>query len=156
VVAEMSASTFLGLIEKQPRMMIELFLDALTRSESPRWHSAPSTVLGVLTGPGVQVEGLIAGMYKELSRFGQVRRLSRDLVEGALDHPGIAACEPGGLEDVRLSRLINETELAADFVVIETGDQPDHWARRAMGMVDQLLLVVSPSISSGEMDRLDS
>jgi predicted acylesterase/phospholipase RssA len=57
---------------------------------------------------------------------------------------------------VRLSRFINETELAADFVVVETGDQPDHWARRAMGMVDRLLLVVSPSISSGEMDRLEA
>ncbi|HEX6221939.1 MAG TPA: cyclic nucleotide-binding domain-containing protein [Acidimicrobiia bacterium] len=156
VVAEMSEQTFLGLIDKQPRMMVELFLDALARSKSPRWHSAPSTVLGVLVGPGVSIGPLVDGIETELSRFGEVRRLSRELVEASLAHPGIASSEPGGLEEVRLSRFIHETELAADFVVIDVGNEPDHWARRALGMVEQLLVFVGPGTSAREVGHLEA
>jgi len=156
VVAEMSEETFLGLIDRQPRMMIELFLDALARSESPRWHSAPSSVLGVLVGPGLSRDFVIAGIEKELSRFGEVRVLSRDFVERSLDHPGIANAQPGGLEDVRLSRFIHETELAADFVMIDVGDEPGQWARRALGIVEQLLICVPAGIPPDDVRRLDA
>lgn len=154
VVAEMSEQTFLGLVERQPKMIIELFLTALAKTQSPRWHSAPSQVVGVLVGPDVQGEPLVAGIAHELGRFGETRRLSRLLVERSLDHPGIATCERGSLEEVRLSRFVHETELAADFVVIEIGDEPDQWARRALGMVDQLLVCVSPGIPAHEAGRL--
>ena len=156
VVAEMSEGTFLGLIDSQPRMMVELFLDALVRSKSPRWHLAPSTVLGVVAGPGVSAKPLVAALQEELKQFGEVRGLSREHVERALDHPGIANAEPGALEEVRLSRFINETELAADFVVIEVGDEPDQWARRALRMVEQLLIVVPPGIGAFEVGKLEA
>lgn len=156
VVAEMSEQTFLGLIDRQPRMMVELFLDALARSKSPRWHSAPSTVVGVLAGTGLSAGPLLAGIEAELSRFGEVRRLSRELVETSLAHPGIANAEPGGLEEVRLSRFINETELAADFVVVEVGHEPDHWARRALGMVEQLLIFARRDLTPSALGRLDA
>lgn len=156
VVAEMSEVAFLGLIDRQPRMMVELFLDALARSKSPRWHSAPSTVLGILTGPGISAEPLVAALQEELQRNGEVRNLSRHHVERALDHPGIANAEPGALEEVRLGRFIHETELAADFVVIEVGDEPDEWARRALRMVEELLVIVPPDIGVGEVSRLEA
>lgn len=156
VVAEMSEATFLGLIDRQPRMMVELFLDAQARSKSPRWHSAPSTVLGVLAGPGVSARPLVAALQDELQSFGEVRGLSREHVERSLDHPGIANTMPGALEEVRLARFINETELAADFVVIEVGDEPDHWARRALRMVEHLLVVVSPGAGDTEVAKLQA
>ena len=156
VVAEMTEPTFLGLIDKQPRMMVELFLDALARSKSPRWHSAPSTVLGVLVGPGVVAEALVAGLQSELQRFGEVRALSRESVERLLDHAGISNARRGTLEDVRLARLVHETELAADFVIIEVGNEPDDWARRALRMVEQLLVFVPPGIGVDEIAKLDA
>ena len=156
VVAEMAESTFLGLIDRQPRMMVELFLDALARSKSPRWHSAPSTVLGVLSGPGVSTEPLLSGLQAELRRHGEVRALSRRSVESSLDQPGIANARPGSLEEVRLARHIHETELAADFVIIEVGNEPDDWARRALRMVEQLLVFVPPDVDDAELSRLDA
>jgi predicted acylesterase/phospholipase RssA len=154
VVAEMSETIFLGLIDRQPRMMVELFLDAMARSKSPRWHSAPSTVLGVLMRPGLAAVGLVDALQAELERFGEVRTLSRETAEATLDHPGIANAKPGSLGEVRLARFINETELAADFVVIDVGNDPDQWARRALRMVEHLLIVVPPGVTESEVDQL--
>ena len=154
VVAEMSEEVFLGLIETQPRMMIGLFLHALERSRSPRWHSAPSKSVAVLFGPGIDTEKLVAGLIDELGSFGDTRRLSGPLLERTLDHPGIANCEGGSLEEVRLSRYVHETELAADFVVVEPGDASDRWARRALGLVDQLLICVPPGVSETDARRI--
>lgn len=156
VVAEMSEATFLGLIDRQPRMMVELFLDALARVKSPRWHSAPSTVLGVVVGRGMRGEPLVAALQNEIRRFGEVRTLSREQVERVLDHPGIANAKPGALEEVRLARFIHETELAADFVMIEVGNEPDQWAQRALRMVDQLLIVVPPDVGIAELAQLEA
>lgn len=154
VVAEMSEPIFMGLIDRQPRMMVELFLDAMARSKSPRWHSAPSTVLGVLVEPGLDSVGLIDALQSELRRFGEVRILSRQVVELTLDHPGIANAKPGSLEEVRVARFVNEAELAADFVLIDIGDEPGQWARRALRMVEHLLVVVSPGVDANEVGRL--
>lgn len=155
VVAEMAEVTFLGLIDRQPRMMVELFLDALARSKSPRWHSAPSTVLGVLVGPGVAAKPLVFGLQAELERCGAVRTLSRESVELILDQPGISNAKPGSLEEVRLARLIQETELAADFVIVEVGDQSDQWAHRALRMVEQLLVFMPSGVGDDNVAQLE-
>jgi predicted acylesterase/phospholipase RssA/CRP-like cAMP-binding protein len=154
VVAEMPEEVFLGLIETQPRLMTGLFLDALARSKSPRWHSAPAKSVGVLVDPQLDARELVKRLVEELSIFGDTGRLSRSLLEGSLDHLGIADCEPGSLEEVRLARYVHELELASDFVVVETGDSPDRWARRGLGLVDQLLICVSPAISEADVRRL--
>ena len=39
VVAGMGENAFLSLVERQPRMMIELSLRAVARAKDPRWHS---------------------------------------------------------------------------------------------------------------------
>ena len=156
VVAGMPEGAFLGLIESQPRMLIEMFLDALARSDSPRWHSAPSTVVGLLSEPGLDIGAIVAGIGSGLSDFGVLRHLSRDVVERALDQPGVADCGRGSLEEVRLSRFLHETELAADFMTVEVGNEPDQWALRAVGILDHLLVFVTPSISKRTFNQLEA
>lgn len=156
VVAEMTEATFLGLIEGRPNVMIELYLDAVARSESSRGHSAPSTVIGFVASDRVDVELVIKEMLTELNQHGEARRLSPFMVDETLGFPGIFNAEGDGIEDVRISRLVHETELEADFLLVELGRQPGPWVRRVLGMVDRLLVAVTPDLDPQEESDLRS
>ena len=142
VVAELREREFLGLVETHPRMMIEVCLDAVHRASSPRWHSAPTRTIGVIAAPGLDAPFLANHIEAELSRHGNVVRLSRSNVDAALDWPGISDSPPGGVEDIRIGRLVHESEIAADFLLVELGHQESGWFSRGSSIVDQLLVFV--------------
>lgn len=155
VVARMDEPTFLDLADSQPRMMIELCLRAVARAQSTRWHSAPSTVLAIVSAGNTRVEGLSDGLADELRRYGKVHRLSPAVVDAALETPGIFDVARGDVGDVRVSRMVHELELEADHLLVEVGDTPGPWSERALGMADRVLIVVPPGLSSEEAGRLD-
>lgn len=89
VVARLDEDSFLELVERQPRMMIQLALRAVARAEETRWHAAPNTVLAIVASEGSSVSTLVGGLEDELSRFGSVHRLSPEQVDAVLGTPGI-------------------------------------------------------------------
>lgn len=156
VVAEMSEKVFLALIEGQPRMMIELYLDAMERARNPRWRSAPSTTVGLVAAESITMEPFVSAIVEELNRHGEVRRLSPSLVDAMLEVPGIAHSERGSVEEIRVGRLLHEAELDVDFLVIELGRDPGQWTRRGLGMVDHLLILVTPHIEQHDLARIEA
>lgn len=155
VVAGMGEGAFLDLVERQPRMMIELSLRAVERARNPRWHLAPSTVLAVVTPGGFSADWLIEGMERELEAHGVARRLSPKLIDELLGTVGVHNVERGEIRDVRVSRLVNEFELEADHLIVEVGSVPGPWARRALGMADRVLIVIPPGLSDVDSARID-
>lgn len=154
VVAGMGEEAFLRLVERQPRMMIELSLRAVARANDPRWHSAPSTVLAVVNGTESPIDWLLDGMEDELARHGVVRRLSPERVDRALETPGVHDVARGRIGDVRVSRLVHEFELQADHLIVEVGEADGPWSRRALGMADQALVVTHPGLSEERILRI--
>jgi lysophospholipid hydrolase len=146
VVAGLGEFAFLSLVERQPRMMIELSLRAVARAKDPRWHSAPSTVLAVINGTDSPIDWLLDDMETELGRHGIVRRLSPERVDLALETPGVFDVERGEIGDVRVSRLVHEFELDADHLLVETGEALGPWSRRALGMADQAIVIAEPDL----------
>lgn len=155
VVAGMGEGPFMDLVDRQPRMMIELALRAVERAQNPRWHSAPSTVLAIVAPGRVKIDWLLEAMEGELTNYGAARRLTRSLVDSALATPGIHSVQRGEVGDIRLSRLVHEFELEADHLIVEAGHDPGPWSRRALGMADRVLVVATPDISDIESARID-
>lgn len=56
--------------------------------------------------------------------------------------PGIAETGPGQVGDVRLSKLLNESEMDHDHLILVVGRVEGEWSRRALGMADRVLIVV--------------
>lgn len=156
VVARMDEPSFLALVERHPRMMIELTLNAVRRAEGSRWHSAPSTVLALVTTRRVKADWLVDGLERELGRHGKVRRLSPLIVDLALERPGIHDVRRGDIGDVRVSKMVHELEIEADHLIVEVGDGSGPWAERALGMADRVLIATTPDHSEEEADELDS
>lgn len=150
VVARMDELSFLDLIERQPRMMVELALRAVSRTRDTRWHSAPNTVLAVVGTSPAHVGYVVDGLERELVRLGKVHRLSPERVDGALGTPGIFDVEKGEVGDIRVSQMVHELELDGDHLVIEVGDSPGPWSNRALGLADRVLMVTSPDMGAPE------
>lgn len=155
VIARLNEPAFLGLVQSQPRMMIELALRAVARTRDTRWHSAPNTVLAVVAARNAPIAEVVAGLEKELRSHGQVHRLSPALVDAALETPGIHDVARGEVADIRVSRMVQELELKADHLVVEVGDSEGPWSQRTLGMADRVLVVVSPDLDSNEVERLN-
>lgn len=154
VLARLDEMSFLGLVDRQPRMMIEVALNAVARSENPRWHSSSKAVVAVAVGEGIDADSVMGTMSNELDRFGKVGVLSPGRVDSILEAAGAADARRGEIGDVRLSRLIHEVELESDHVVVDMGSTVGPWARRAHGLADRLLLVVKSDVSQADVGRL--
>ncbi len=157
VVAGLSVDAFLALVDRQPRLGIQIGLQAVARAENTRWHAAATNVLaiaGVSSGPS---ERFVTQLSRELERHGRVRRLSTAIVDGALDEPGISNSDRSDISEIRVSRMIHEVELEADYLLVELGPNPGPWARRALGLADRVLIVIPNDLTpdqESEMDRL--
>jgi predicted acylesterase/phospholipase RssA/CRP-like cAMP-binding protein len=154
VLARMGESTFLSLIDRQPRMAIELCLRAIARNNGTTFSSG-ATVLGVVGVGQNGFESLVSSLQEELSRFGVAARLSRDIVDRSLETPGIADSNRGEVGDIRVSKMIQEVELGSEYVVVELGDTPGPWPDRALRLVDRLLIIVPSNPTSVEIEKVD-
>lgn len=154
VVARLEEQAFFGLVDRQPRLMIQVCLNAVARAENRRWHASSSSVLALAVSDRLDVESVIAGMEKELQRYGKVGLLSPGRVESLLSAPGVANAGRGEIGDVRLSKLVHELELESDHMILDVGRTPGPWARRVLGMADQLLVVVPHDLTRAEASQV--
>lgn len=154
VVAKLDEPAFFGLVDRQPRMMIQVCLNAVARAENRRQRSSSKTVVAVATSGRISAPSLVAGIEEELTRFGKVGVLSPDRVDDLLDAPGSHDARSGEIGDVRLSRLVHEVELASDHLILDLGSRAGPWTHRAVGMAERLLLVVPADMTDAEADEV--
>jgi predicted acylesterase/phospholipase RssA/CRP-like cAMP-binding protein len=155
VVALLDETTFRGLLESRPGMMIDLALRTVKQSRETRLHSAPDTVLAVAGLSRTPISEFVDIIEGQLAQHGSVSRLSPERVDALLETPGIFDVERGQVGDIRVSQLVHETELEADHLLLEVGDSAGPWANRALGMADRVLIVVPPDLTDAECEQLD-
>lgn len=157
VVAGLSEDSFLALVDRQPRLGIQIGLQAVARAETTRWHGAPTSVLAIANLVSDNDEDLVMNLSRELERHGTVRRLSPSIVDATLGEDGVSNSDRGDISEIRVSRMIHEAELEADYLLVELGRKPGPWTRRALGLADRVLIVVPHDLSltqESEMDHL--
>jgi len=155
VVASLDEPAFLTLIDRQPRMMIELGLKAVSRARVSGQRSSPSTVLATVACDRLPSDEIVRGVINELGTHGSVRFLSPVIVESVLETEGAADAEPGEVGDVRISKLLHEAEVESDHLVLGLGDHPGPWTRRCLAMVDRVLVFVPPDLTDEEAAAMD-
>ncbi|HUG08804.1 MAG TPA: cyclic nucleotide-binding domain-containing protein [Acidimicrobiia bacterium] len=155
VVALLDESTFRGLLESRPGMMIELALRTVKQTRETRLHTAPNTVLAVAGLPRTPTSELVDLIEQELGGHGSVSRLSPERIDALLETPGIFDVERGQVGDIRVSQMVHEAELEADHLILEVGGSVGPWANRALGMADRVLMVVPPDITDAECEELN-
>jgi CRP-like cAMP-binding protein len=156
VVAGLSEHEFLALLDQQPRLGIQIGLQAIARAENTRWQGAPTSVLAIANLASGSDETVALGISRELERHGTVRRLSPAIVDAALGEAGVSNSDRGDISEIRVSRMIHEAELEADYLLVELGPSPGPWNRRALGLADRVLIVVPHDLGvdqEREMDR---
>ena len=155
VVAGMDEAAFLALVDRQPRMAIQIGLKAVARAEDTRWHAAPTSVVAIASVASDGDEYLVAGFVEELGRHGKAHRLSPEIVDLALESPGVSDAGHGDIGEIRVSRMVHEVELEADYLIVELGREQGAWTRRALGLADRVLIVIPEDFGPAEEDRLD-
>lgn len=153
VLVGLSEASFLELVERRPRVMIEVAVKALERLEDSR-VSSPSTVLAVAVADGLPADSIIKEITRSLEPFGSAGRLWPEEVDRLLDAPGVSDLAGDEVGVVRLSRLLHEAEMEADTLVLDLGGAGSNWSRRCMGMADRLLLCVPPQPSPSQEAQL--
>ncbi len=155
VVAGLNEHAFLALIDRQPRLGIQIGLQAVARAERTRWHGAPTSVLAIANIVSGSDENLVKNLSRELERHGTVRKLSPSIVDATLGESGVSDSDRGDISEIRLSRMIHEAELEADYLLVELGRSPGPWTRKALGLADRVLIVVPPNISTAQESEMD-
>jgi len=155
VVAGLSEHAFLALVDRQPRLGIQIGLQAVARAENTKWHGAPTSVLAIANLASGSDENFVLGLSRELERHGKVRRLSPSIVDAALGEAGVSNSDRGDISEIRVSRMIHEAELEADYLLVELGRNPGPWTRRALGLADRVLIVVPHDLSLAQESEMD-
>jgi predicted acylesterase/phospholipase RssA/CRP-like cAMP-binding protein len=150
VVARMPAADFVALVDKRPRLMIDIARATLTRAVEMRSQSSPTSVIAVAAQKSRR-QAIVTAIRAELSKQGLVHVLSADRIDAMLGIPGIAASALDDIGDVRVARLIHEHEMEADHLILDLGDDPNEWTRRALGLADRILLFTPPTPGRAEM-----
>jgi NTE family protein len=151
----LSEDSFLALVDRQPRLGIQIGLQAVARAENTRWHGAPTSVLAIANPGSDSDDALVMNLSRELERHGTVRRLSPYIVDGTLGEDGVSNSDRGDISEIRVSRMVHEAELEADYLLVELGSNPGPWTRRALGLADRVLIVVPNDLNLAQESEMD-
>ena len=155
VLAALGDDDFYELIEKRPRVMVEVCRRILDRTLQTRTSSPGTIVAVVVIGDSLGNEA-IDGMTAALKQFGSVQLLSAARVASILGITDVAEAERGGLSDVRISRLLNEAEIASDHLILEVGSREGHWSQRCLEMADRVVIFIPADPDGQEHAQVDA
>lgn len=155
VLGALSEGAFLDLVERRPRVMLQVALNALDRLEGAG-RSAPSTVLAVAVADGLSADWITEEISRSLEPFGSVDRLWPEHVDRLLDAADASDAAGSQVGSVRLSRFLHEAEMGTDYLVLDVGRSGSNWARRCMGMADRLLVFVPSQPTDAQREQLRS
>lgn len=136
MVASLSEARFLELIQRQPRLMVELGARAVTRAETIERRSTAANVIAVLNLTGTEITETLA---EALAPFGPVETIGGGQNRGSARHSGISESGVGDPGEISVSRMLREAEMASEHLVLDVGSGSGPFAHRCFGMADRLL-----------------
>jgi CRP-like cAMP-binding protein len=139
VLAALPERDFFALAEKRPQVMLEVVRRVLDRADRVA-TSSPGKILAVVVIGGGNGEQIMSGLEAGLSPFGPVESLGATRVASILGVPAAADAERDGLNDVRVSRLLHEVEIAADHLLLAMGTGEGRWSQRCLEMADRVVV----------------
>jgi predicted acylesterase/phospholipase RssA len=114
-----------------------------------------ATVIAVAVAPGLDRRYVVSRLAAGLEALGGVELLWPARVDVLLSSRGISQSERGESGDLEVARLLGEIERrAVASVVLELGDTPDAWTRRALAAADRVAVVARADDDAGSDDRL--
>lgn len=153
VLARLAEQDFFELIERRPRVMVEVAVRALGRADDTT-SSSSSRVLALAVGDGVDRAWVLQGLHSGLQPAGDVQTVEPARVGHLLGLTDVVNVAPESIEEVRLSRLLHEAELDTDHLIVDVGTERGWWSRHALGMADRVLIVVPFQVGDREVNRL--
>ncbi|MEX1288594.1 MAG: cyclic nucleotide-binding domain-containing protein [Acidimicrobiia bacterium] len=152
VVARIDEPGFERLLARHPRVMAQVARQIVERMVRPIGHDRRATsVLAVAVTADTNTRVTTTRLLEALGAFGSVGHLTAARVGRDLGRPDIADIGTDDPGAARLGAYLHEVELSHDLLVVEVGDRDsDAWARRAFGLADRVLLVVSPEPDEDE------
>lgn len=152
VLARIDEAAFERLLAQHPRVMAQVTREIVDRMVRPmgRERRATSSIAVAVTAD-TNTRVVSTRLLEALGEFGAVGHLTAGRIGAELGRADIASAEPDDPGTARLGAYLHEVELAHDLLVLEVGNRdPDTWARRAFGLADRILVVVSPQPDEGE------
>jgi len=101
-----------------------------------------ATVIAVVVAPELDRRYVVSRLADAFGPLGGAEHLWPARVDVLLSSPGISQRERGEVGDLEVARLLGEVERASvAAVLLEVGDGPDAWARRALAAADRVAVV---------------
>jgi predicted acylesterase/phospholipase RssA/CRP-like cAMP-binding protein len=154
VLAALPERDFFALAEKRPQVMLEVVRRVLDRADRVA-TSSPGKILAVVVIGGGNGEQIMSGLEAGLSPFGPVESLGATRVASILGVPAAADAERDGLNDVRVSRLLHEVEIAADHLLLAMGTGEGRWSQRCLEMADRVVVFLPADPTETEQAQVD-
>lgn len=117
---------------------------------------ARATVTAVVVGPGLDARYELFRMKDGLAGLGSTAALWPRRVDLMLGVPGISDSEVGDPGHFAVAELLHRLEEDHDHLVLEVGERPTAWSRRALESADHVAVVIASDSDPTDLDRVTS
>lgn len=140
IVASLDGDSLRRLISTHPEVAPHLFQTPTETPNRPSFNRV--RVVALVTEPGLDRRVLSSRLQSALGDDRSVEVLWPERADLMVGHDGASRHERGEVGDLKIRRLVDGVQDQSDHVILETGSRPTPWARRALSMADQIVLVV--------------
>ena len=137
-------SVFEMLMDARPRQMVEIARAIVRRTTNSARPAPGGLVISVAGVSGPDASRFTTDLVDQLNLLEPTAHLSPDRIDGILARPGASEVDSGDPAEIRLLRLLQESELSHSVLVLETGSIRTKWSQRSIRQSDRVV-VVSPS-----------
>ena len=143
-LASISRSTFERFTTEHPNLMLKIFREILGRLHARETRNDRARVVTVaVTAPDAE-PGLVEPLVDAVTHFGSTLHLnSVNLTTYVRDVGGVGS-------DTRVAEFLHESDVAKDYVILETDTDTTQWSVRATRQSDRFVIVVSADPSDAE------
>ena len=138
------------LMDRRPRQMVEIARAIVRRTTNSSRPSPGGLVISVAGASGLDASRFTEDLVGQLALLETTTHLSPDRIDGILDRPGASEVGSGDPGEIRLIRLLQESELSSSVLVLETGRTQTNWSQRALRQSDRVVVVSSPEPDATE------
>lgn len=143
-LAVFPTATFEELVTRSPGMMLHVARGILTRlHRTPRRRIGLATSVTVVVTAPVDARPVVAGLVREVARFGTVKHLSSGGVDDYLNRPGISQAASDTASVPRLAEFMHEADVGNDYVIMQADSALTTWTRRVLRQADRVVVVSS-------------
>ena len=154
LVAEVDDEAVTELLGRYPRVIGPLLTSIVRRSRQPG-HTRARRTVALAVAADVDARVFAARLQQEMARGASCAHLWGSQVDARLSHPGAADAENGDPVAQRVARLLHETELSHDHMLLETGPTWTPWSTTAARHADRLVACVSAGFEDAAVQTVD-